>query len=59
MSNMLKIDEMCKNNQFDSQVIFDMKDYIIVLVNTGVEHNLAASEYNKRRNNCYSGVKLL
>lgn len=34
-------------------------DYLFVLVNTGVKHSLASSEYNKRRNECNTGVKLL
>ncbi len=34
-------------------------DYLFALVNTGVKHSLAASEYNKRRNECNTGVNLL
>ena len=34
-------------------------DYLFVLVNTGVKHSLASSEYNKRRSECNTGVRLL
>jgi len=37
----------------------DMTDYMLVLVNTGVKHSLASSEYNKRRQECENGVALL
>lgn len=37
----------------------DMLDYMLVLVNTGVKHSLASSEYNKRRQECEAGVELL
>jgi galactokinase len=33
--------------------------YAIVVCNTGVKHELAASEYNQRRAECEEGVKLL
>ena len=38
---------------------FHMEDYELVLVNTGVKHSLASSEYNKRRQECETGVALL
>ena len=38
---------------------FDMRDYRLLLVNTGVKHALAASEYNKRRSECEAGVNIL
>lgn len=38
---------------------FEMEDQILILVNTGVKHSLAASEYNKRRRECEAGVSLL
>ncbi len=38
---------------------FEMQDQILILVNTGVKHSLAASEYNKRRQECEAGVSLL
>lgn len=34
-------------------------DYKIVLVNSGVKHSLAASEYNVRRQECETGVNIL
>ena len=37
----------------------DMSEYKLILVNTGVKHSLASSEYNKRRIECEKGVKLL
>lgn len=37
----------------------DMTNYRLVLVNTGVKHELASSEYNKRRAECEAGVKIL
>lgn len=36
-----------------------LSDYAIILCNTGVSHNLAASEYNRRRRECGQGVELL
>ncbi len=36
-----------------------MKDHELVLVNTGVKHSLASSEYNKRREECLEGVSIL
>jgi len=38
---------------------FDMTDYLLVLVNTGVKHALASSEYNIRRLECEACVSLL
>lgn len=38
---------------------FEMEDQILILVNTGVKHSLAGSEYNKRRQECEAGVSLL
>jgi galactokinase len=37
----------------------DMADWKIVLINTLVEHALAASQYNERRRECERGVELL
>lgn len=37
----------------------NMEKYMLVLVNTGVKHSLASSEYNKRRNECEEGVRLI
>ncbi len=38
---------------------FNLRDYRIVLVDTGVKHNLAASEYNNRRKECEEGVRII
>ncbi|MGR3808927.1 galactokinase [Jiulongibacter sp. NS-SX5] len=38
---------------------FDFDDVDIVLFNSGVKHNLADSEYNKRREECEEGVRVL
>ncbi len=37
----------------------DTTNHLLVLVNTGVKHELASSEYNKRRAECETGVKIL
>ncbi len=37
----------------------DMAKHSIILVNTGVKHSLASSEYNKRRNECQTGVEVI
>lgn len=36
-----------------------LKEYAIVLFNTNIKHNLAASEYNKRREECATALELL
>lgn len=38
---------------------FDMQDYLLILVNTGVKHALASSAYNQRRQECEDAVKIL
>lgn len=38
---------------------FDFDDIAVVLFNSGVKHNLAESAYNKRREECEEGVKVL
>lgn len=38
---------------------FSLKDYAIILYDTGVKHNLGDSAYNKRREECEAGVKVL
>jgi len=37
----------------------DTTNHLLVLVNTGVKHSLASSEYNKRRQECENGVSML
>ncbi|MBI9035047.1 MAG: galactokinase [Bacteroidales bacterium] len=36
---------------------FGLKDYSLVLCDTGIKHNLAESEYNERRLDCEAGVR--
>jgi len=38
---------------------FHAPDYTLVLCNTGVKHNLGDSEYNKRREECEEGVRIM
>ncbi len=38
---------------------FTMKDFSIVLMDTGVKHSLASSEYNTRRLQCEEGVAVI
>ena len=38
---------------------FDIQDFQFVFADTGVKHNLAENEYNLRREQCESGVKIL
>ena len=38
---------------------FEQKDQMLILVNSGVKHNLEDSKYNIRRQECESGVELL
>jgi galactokinase len=52
----IKLD--CRSLSFE-YVPFDTQDYCFVLVNTGVKHSLASSEYNKRRQECERGVEIL
>jgi galactokinase len=47
-------------NSLDYQQIpFNMTDYSIVLINSKVHHELASGEYNKRRQECEEGLRLL
>ncbi|HLX90103.1 MAG TPA: galactokinase, partial [Puia sp.] len=48
----------CRNLEFE-YVPFDYPDHAIVLVNTMVQHSLAATEYNTRRKQCEEGVSIL
>ncbi|HXH99174.1 MAG TPA: galactokinase [Sphingobacteriaceae bacterium] len=38
---------------------FDVRDYQVLLCDTGVKHSLASSEYNTRRKECEEGVRIL
>lgn len=52
----LKID--CRSLEYEYHP-FDKDDLKIVLCNTLVSHSLASSEYNRRREECEEGVKIL
>ena len=55
-NTVVKLD--CRSLEFQ-YFPFDMSDVLIVLVNTGVKHALASSEYNKRKLECDKGVQIL
>lgn len=55
-NHVVKLD--CRSLDFEL-FPFEMEDLILILVNTGVNHALAGSEYNKRRQECKTGVSLL
>lgn len=48
----------CRSLEFD-EVPLSLMDYRIVLMNTNVKHSLAATAYNKRREECAEGVALV
>ncbi len=48
----------CRSLEYQ-YVPFDSCEYKIVLCDTRIKHDLAASQYNSRRNECEQGVKLL
>jgi galactokinase len=48
----------CQNLHYEYQPL-DLKDYCLLLCNTNVAHELAATEYNTRRAECESGILLL
>ncbi len=52
----LKLD--CRSLEYALYPV-DFGEYQIVLLNSNVEHNLASSEYNVRRNQCEEGVSLM
>lgn len=45
----------CETLEFEYEPL-NLKDHALLLVNSGVKHNLAASEYNKRRAECDAAV---
>ena len=53
---MIKLD--CRSLEY-KLFSFDMSEHVLVLVNTGVKHSLAGSEYNLRRKTCEKGVSIL
>lgn len=54
--HLIKLD--CRSLAYE-YVPLKMDGYKIVLLNTNVKHNLAASEYNTRRQQCEKGVTLI
>ena len=54
--HVIKLD--CRSLDYE-YVPFKLDGYKIVLLNTNVKHNLAASEYNTRRQQCEKGVALI
>ncbi len=55
-NNAIKLD--CRSLNFEYANII-LSDYVIVLCDTKVKHELASSEYNARRKECEAGVKIL
>ncbi|RLD76453.1 MAG: galactokinase [Bacteroidetes bacterium] len=55
-NNAIKLD--CRSLNFEYANI-NLSDYVIVLCDTKVKHELASSEYNTRRKECETGVKIL
>lgn len=56
MNQVIKLD--CRSLEFEYFPL-NMANHMLVLVNTGVKHSLASSEYNKRRTECETGVRVL
>ncbi len=54
--HVIKLD--CRSLEYE-YIPFKLDGYKIVLLNTNVKHNLAASEYNIRRQQCEEGVALI
>ncbi|SOE22926.1 galactokinase [Spirosomataceae bacterium TFI 002] len=54
--SLIKLD--CKSIEH-TYLPFELKSHSVILFDTGVKHNLGDSEYNKRREECESGVSLL
>jgi galactokinase len=54
--HVIKLD--CRSLEFE-YLPFKLKDISILLLNTNVEHSLAGSEYNVRRQQCEEGVALV
>jgi len=55
-NQVVKLD--CRSLEFQ-YFPFDMSEVLLVLVDTGVKHALASSEYNKRKLECKKGVEVL
>lgn len=48
----------CRSLEFDYHP-FELDKYLILLLNTNVEHSLATSQYNVRRESCESSVAII
>ena len=48
----------CRSLDF-AYLPFQLDDYLILLLNTNVEHSLATSQYNARRESCEAGVEII
>jgi galactokinase len=55
-NNALRID--CRSLEF-TYYPFDFPDVSVVLLDTGVSHSLASSEYNRRREECNEAVSII
>ena len=55
-NNAIKLD--CRSLHFE-YIPIKLEGYKIVLFNTNVKHNLAASAYNERRQQCEAGVSMI
>lgn len=55
-NNAIKLD--CRSLHYE-YVPIKMDGYEIVLLNTNVKHNLAASAYNQRRQQCEAGISII
>jgi len=55
-NHVLQLD--CRSLEFEPFEL-NMDNHSIILVNTGVKHSLASSEYNRRRQECQTGVDIL
>ena len=55
-NNAIKLD--CRSLHFE-YIPIKLEGYKIVLFNTNVKHNLAASAYNERREQCEAGVSMI
>lgn len=52
----IKLD--CRSLEYEYEPLA-LKDHVILLFNTNVKHSLASSAYNKRREECTAGIKML
>ena len=54
--HVLRLD--CRTHEHEYYQL-DMKELVIALCDTGIKHKLASSEYNTRREECETGVRIL